>query len=416
LAQSIAALKEQRDHALRQLKQIHQAAKAQRKTERAGLQALTDATQYQKAMASLALQSQHHKREATNAAQYWREQLQPLQQQQDALRAQVQRVRDQRSSYSQTLHQRVFDTYLLHNYAGQQQPLGDFYANATPPAGSGDCAGAKLIHYAAHHGLQPLALAEFWWGASPATGVRHHGQFYPACRGKCWPILPFMLQGIAVEPAPDYRQVVADDEPHIVYEDDALLVVNKPAGLLSSPGKNIKDSALIRLQKRYPHCPDLKLIHRLDMATSGLLLLAKTLRANKQLQRQFVARTVEKRYEALISQPLQQEDGAIDLPLRVDVDDRPRQMVCYEHGKAAVTHWQKVAQEGEYSRVYFYPQTGRTHQLRVHAAHRDGLHAAIVGDALYGKTGTRLMLHAQRLCFKHPISHKAMVFEVATPF
>jgi len=416
LAQSIAAQEEQRDVALTQLKQAHQAAKAQRKIERAALQALVDAEQGQLGMASLALQSQHHKREAINAAQYWREQLQHLQKDQDALAQQIQAVRHARSSYSQTLHQRVFDTYVLHNRAGQQQSLSYFYANATPPAGAGDCAGAKLIHYAVQHDLQPLALAEFWWGASPATGVRHHGQFYPACRGKCWPILPFMLQGSVVEAAPDYQQAIADDEPQVVYEDDTLLVVNKPAGLLSAPGKNIKDSAFIRLQQRYSHCPDLKLIHRLDMATSGLLLLAKTVRANKNLQRQFVARTVEKRYEALISQRLLQQAGEISLPLRVDVDDRPRQMVCYEHGKVAVTRWQCLAHEGECSRVYFYPQTGRTHQLRVHAAHRDGLHAAIVGDALYGQAGRRLMLHAQRLCFKHPISHKPMVFEIAAPF
>jgi tRNA pseudouridine32 synthase/23S rRNA pseudouridine746 synthase len=416
LAQRIATLTARRDLALKQLKHEHQAAKVQRKNERTRLQAWDDAAQRQAAMASLALQSQHHKREAINAAQHWREKLEALQQEQDDLTQHIQAVRDARSSYSQALHQRVFDTYVLHNSLGKQQRLSDFYAHATPPAGAGDCAGAKLIHYAVKQGLQPLALAEFWWGASPATGVRHHGQFYPACRGKCAPILPFMLQGIDVEAAPDYQQLIADDEPQLVYEDDALLLVNKPAGLLSAPGKNVKDSALLRLQARYPHCPDLKLVHRLDMATSGLLLLAKTVRANKQLQRQFVSRAVEKRYEALISQHVPQTDGEIDLPLRVDVDDRPRQMVCHQHGKTAITRWQWLRDEGAYSRVYFYPQTGRTHQLRVHAAHRDGLHAAIVGDALYGHAGERLMLHAQRLCFAHPITHQAMVFEAATPF
>jgi len=324
-----------------------------------------------------------------------------------------------RTASSRQLHQQIFSTYQLHNALGECQTITQFFNDELlPAAGTGDCAGPKLLHFAHQHHLKPIAMAEFWWGKSPAAGVRHHGQFYPACRGKCHPIIPFMLRGLSVEAEPDFKQVVAADEPKLIYEDDCLLVINKPAGLMSTPGKHVKDSVYSRLRQRYPNHPELKLVHRLDMATSGLLLIAKNLRSNKFLQQQFIQRNVEKRYEAILCKRLSpdQQSGDIDLPLRVDFDDRPRQLVCYESGKHARTHWQLISLQGHTSRVYFYPHTGRTHQLRVHASHRDGLNAAIIGDALYGHDGERLMLHAQRLCFTHPISRERMEFEAPTPF
>jgi len=417
LMQEILLLQQQRDLALAELKQRHKLAKAERKQQRQALHTFADIAKRQTAMEALALASQHHKREATNAMLHWHEKLQVLQQQLDLFEQQIRQIKDERTEKSRQLHKSFFATYVLHNHLQEQQSMTDFF-DGLPPAGSGDCAGPKLLHYAHQHRLQPLALAEFWWGAPPSSGIRHHGQFYPACRGKCRPIMPFMLRGLNVEAEPDYGLAVAASEPQIIYEDDSLLVVNKPAGLMSAPGKHVKDSVFTRLLQDHPDCPDMKLVHRLDMATSGLLLVAKNLRANKMLQRQFIERSVEKRYEALLSKPLSPEltEGEIDLPLRVDFDDRPRQLVCYEYGKSAKTRWQLISHEGETTRVWFYPHTGRTHQLRMHASHRDGLNAAIVGDALYGQAGVRLMLHAQRLCFTHPVSHERMEFEVTAPF
>ena len=416
LANEIAQLLLQRDREMNELKQRHQAAKAERKERRQALTDLSDPEQ-QATMRALALASQHHKREATNATLAWSERVQSVQQQLDALEQQIEKIRERRTERSRQLHREFFESYRLINVLQEEQPITRFF-ESTPPAGSGDCAGPKLIQYAHHHHLQPIALAEFWWGPSPSTGIRHHGQFYPACRGKCRPILPFMLRGLNVQQEPEHGLGIDASEPKIVYEDDALLVVNKPAGLMSAPGKYVKDCAFNRLLQRHPECPEMRLVHRLDMATSGLLLVAKTLHANKYLQRQFIQRSVEKRYEAILSKALPPElvEGDIDLPLTVDLDDTPRQMVNHEYGKPAKTHWQVIAREPESTRVWFYPLTGRTHQLRIHASHPEGLNAAIVGDELYGKPAERLMLHAQRLCFNHPVTRERMEFEVPAPF
>ncbi|HCS13200.1 MAG: RNA pseudouridine synthase [Zetaproteobacteria bacterium CG06_land_8_20_14_3_00_59_53] len=420
--QQISQLQVQREQSLAAMKQQHQANKAVRRQQRLQLRDMPDTAERESRMAALALASQQQKRQATNAALLWHDKLHAVQVKLDALQQQIMQIKDARSAKSRRLHRRVFESYRLENRLQEKHPITHFFADGTPPAGSGDCAGPKLIHYALQHRMQPLALAEFWWGPSPSTGVRHHGHFYPACRGKCLPILPFMLRGLEVEPEPDYGLGIAADEPQIVFEDDAIVLVNKPAGLMSVPGKYVKDSVFTRLLDRYPQCPELKLIHRLDMGTSGLLLVAKNMQANSFLQRQFIQRRVEKRYEAVLSGvlPADKSEGEIDLPLRIDFDDRPRQMVCYQHGKAARTRWQVIARSNDTvpatTRVWFYPLTGRTHQLRMHAAHPDGLNMAIVGDDLYGSGAERLMLHAQRLCFTHPLTREWIQFEVPTPF
>jgi len=416
--QNLVNLKQQRDEALAALKQQHKKAKAVRKQQRLGLQDLLDVDEQQTQIRALALASQHHKREAANVKMQWDEKVQVCQQALDVFEHQISHVKDTRSQLSRGLHDQVFASYVLHNFLNEEKPITDFFPDALPPAGTGDCAGPKLIQYAHQHQLKPLALAEFWWGAPSSAGVRHHKQFYPACRGKCRPILPFMLRGLDVESEPFYGQQIDASEPQIIYEDDDLLLINKPAGLMSVPGKEIKDCVFNRLLARFPDCPELRLVHRLDMSTSGLLLVAKNLTVHKLLQKQFIQRSVEKRYEAILSKvlPIQDDEGDIDLPLRVDFDDRPRQLVCYEYGKRAQTHWQVIRRDTETTHVYFYPLTGRTHQLRVHASHRDGLDAAIVGDDLYGLAGGRLMLHAQRLCFNHPVSRERLVFEVPACF
>jgi tRNA pseudouridine32 synthase/23S rRNA pseudouridine746 synthase len=417
LLTGITQLEKQRDIALAELKARHKAAKSDRKLQRQALAGLPD-NERETQMAALALASQHHKREATDATNAWQQHLQQVQEKLDRLDTDIAALRDRRTTRSRELHRQVFDSYLLENWQGERELLCHFYPGDTPPAGAGDCAAPKLIHYALKHDLTPLALAEFWWGAPPSTGVRHHGRFYPACRGKCHPILPFMLRGLNVEPEPDYVQEISENEPQVVYEDAQLIVVNKPAGLLSMPGKARKDCIFTRLQARYPDSPELTLVHRLDMATSGLLIAARDLRTHKRLQRQFIGRSVEKCYEALLDRRLPDgiEQGEISLPLRTDFDDRPRQMVDFEHGKPAVTRWQVIERRETSTRVRFYPLTGRTHQLRMHAAHPDGLNAPILGDALYGEPDERMMLHARRLAFTHPLSGVRLEFEVPPPF
>ncbi|MCB1756405.1 MAG: RluA family pseudouridine synthase, partial [Gammaproteobacteria bacterium] len=244
----------------------------------------------------------------------------------------------------------------------------------------------------------------------------HHGHFYPSCRGKCAPILPFMLGALRLENPPDFVSITDQAEPRVVFEDDQLLVVDKPAGMLSVPGKHVSDCVETRLAQRYPEAPDLKLVHRLDMSTSGLLLAAKNPASHKKLQAQFIRRGVDKRYVAILAGVLAAEQGEIELPLRTDFDDRPRQVVCERFGKPALTRWQVIGRNRETTRVYFYPHTGRTHQLRLHAAHLDGLGMPIVGDELYGLAGQRLMLHAERLAFDHPVSGKRLVLTSPVPF
>ncbi|NBD08806.1 RluA family pseudouridine synthase [Corallococcus silvisoli] len=311
------------------------------------------------------------------------------------------------------------DTYVITNSRGETRPLRSLYSGAEPPSGAGDCAGAKLLAHAFAHGLQPVALAEFWWGTPPASGGRVQGAFYPACRDKCGPLLPFMLEGLEVS-AP--RVFIPPPAPtpdlSIVFEDAWLVVIDKPCGLLSVPGRDaaLVDSVLTRLRARHPHATGPLLVHRLDLDTSGLLVAALDARTHAALQRQFLHRDVDKRYVALIDGPVRSDAGTITLPLRVDLDDRPRQIVDPVHGKPAVTDWEVLHREAGRTRVAFHPRTGRTHQLRVHAAHPRGLGAPIVGDPLYGHAGSRLHLHAEALSFVHPATGQRVSFTRAAPF
>ncbi|WP_223635682.1 RluA family pseudouridine synthase [Corallococcus sp. EGB] len=311
------------------------------------------------------------------------------------------------------------DTYAVTNARGETRPLRSLYGGSEPPSGAGDCAGAKLLAYAFAQGLQPVALAEFWWGTPPASGGRIQGAFYPACRDKCGPLLPFMLEGLKVS-AP--RVFVPPPAPtpdlSIVFEDAWLVVIDKPCGLLSVPGRDaaLFDSVLTRLRARYPNATGPLLAHRLDLDTSGLLVAALDSRTHASLQRQFLHREVSKRYVALIDGPVREDAGTITLPLRVDLDDRPRQIVDPVHGKPAVTDWEVLQRKANHTRVAFHPRTGRTHQLRVHAAHPQGLGAPIVGDPLYGHAGLRLHLHAETLSFMHPATGQRVSFTRAAPF
>ena len=332
----------------------------------------------------------------------------------------IEALKEERKQRSIALQQWIFEQFRLRNACGEEQDIYSIFtqtAHRNPPAGTGECAAPKLLQYAYLNNLQPLAIAEFWWGDSPKGEIRRHGHYYPACRHKCEPILNFMLLGLEVEPNPLLTSNTDATQLETVYEDDYLLVVNKPAGMLSVPGKTGQASVLTLLQERYPDATGPILVHRLDMATSGLLLAAKDKDTHALLQKQFEGRTVKKRYIALLEGiPQAEPKGFIRLPLRPDFDNRPLQMVCYEYGKPAVTRYEIMDTENDRTRMAFYPETGRTHQLRVHAAHPEGLNCPIVGDPLYGQPADRLYLHAERLEFRHPVDNRMLRIKKEAPF
>ncbi len=331
----------------------------------------------------------------------------------------IAKLRDRRSTMSHALQERIFAQYTFLNARGEPEDVGAIFARTileVPPAGAGECAAPKLLQFAYLHDLRPVALAEFWWGASPASEIRQHLQYYPACRGKCEPILGHMLQGLEVDPNPLLVNPAEGKALTTVYEDEQLLVVNKPAEFLSVPGKHIEDSVWLRIRDRYPEATGPLLVHRLDMSTSGLLLVAKNKETHKVLQRQFFRRTVKKRYVALVSGTVERDEGIIDLPLRGDLEDRPRQRVCKDSGKPSRTHWRIIERRSDGTLLHLEPVTGRTHQLRVHCAHPDGLHAPIVGDDLYGSRADRLYLHAAGLSFQHPYTKEQICLEVPAEF
>lgn len=324
-----------------------------------------------------------------------------------------------RRQISNRLQQEIFDQYQFLNIEGETRSVCDIFEQTAfkiPPSGAGDCAAPKLLQYAFRNGLQPLAMAEFWWGQSPSSEIRKHGYFYPSCKGKCEPILSHMLLGMEVDESPMLRVDTVDKVLTTVYEDDYLVVVNKPHEFLSVPGKSNADSVLARMVRKYPDATGPLLVHRLDRATSGLLLVAKTKEAHKALQDQFLDRSIKKRYVALLEGVLEGEEGEVALPLRPDIEDRPRQLVCQIHGKPALTRWRVVERRAGRTLVHLWPLTGRTHQLRVHAAHQDGLNTPMVGDDLYGKSDDRLHLQAAELTFVHPITQKQMHFELLPEF
>ena len=328
-------------------------------------------------------------------------------------------LKEERKVKSAACQQEIFDHYYFLNKQGQQKSLADIFRateDQKAPAGAGECAAPKLLQYAFLHQLKPIALAEFWWGQSPSSDIKKHGQFYPACRGKCEPILGHMLTGIEMDENPMLTNPALGTELPIVFEDEYLAIVNKPAEFLSVPGKNITDSVYERVKLFYPKATGPLIVHRLDMSTSGLMLVAKTKEVHQYLQSQFLKRTVKKRYVALLDGIVKIPSGEINLPLRVDLDDRPRQLVCYEYGKPALTHFETIDTKKRRTKVYFYPVTGRTHQLRVHAAHPQGLNTPIVGDDLYGTKGERLHLHAESITFRHPVSKEIVTFQVDAEF
>lgn len=406
--------------ALAQLKSDIKEAKIERKAKRAAASPQLEPAETEALNESLDQESivWHYKLKELN--KYWKQRLQDLEDVVNGYKEKIDELKIARRTKSSTLQHQLFQQYTFLNQYGVTKSLMDIFEitdEQTPPSGAGECAAPKLLHFAFEHGFQPITMAEFWWGKSPTSEIRKHGHFYPACNGKCKPILGHMLEGIDMDENPMLTNPALGKDLPIVFEDEYLLVVNKPAEFLSVPGKKIVDSVFTRMKNLYPEANGPLIVHRLDMSTSGLLLIAKSKHIHQHLQSQFIKRRIKKRYVAILDGIWKGNNvGEISLPLRVDLDDRPRQLVCYEHGKPAQTHWEIVCTNEKETRIYFYPVSGRTHQLRVHASHPNGLNIPIKGDDLYGKRDERLYLHAEMLEFVHPVSRVTLCIEIKADF
>jgi len=396
-----------------------------RKTRRNDGGKTLNVEQYEALKEQLSKESIAEKNELRDLKLYWQEQHQTLQKPLNMLIDEIEQFKQQRKRQSSNLQQKIFSQYRFLNINGNEKSLAELFVNTAynvrygkPPAGSGECAAPKLLQHAFKWQLKPIALAEFWWGKAPKSEVRQHKNFYGACLGKCQPILAHMLDGMKVDENPLLKNSAEDKDLEIIYQDEEMLIINKPTEFLSVPGKNISDCVYNRIKQLYPQASGAIIVHRLDMSTSGLMVIALNKHAHKNLQKQFISRDVKKRYVALIDGLLTQDNGVITLPLTGDFDDRPRQLVCFESGKPAQTTWQVIERNKEQgtTRVYLYPKTGRTHQLRVHCAHSLGLNMPIIGDDLYGTKTNRLHLHAQMLELSHPITNEIMRFEVEAEF
>lgn len=330
---------------------------------------------------------------------------------------------EEHKQMSQELQTWLFHQYQLLNARGETKDLVDVWQDyhcserirrkfPLPPGGTGDCCAPKLLQYAYKEGLKPICMAEFWWGESPKNLIRHHEQFYPACRGKCKPVLTWMMQGLDVDPSPEETNT-SHLGAEIVYEDEAVVVVNKPSGMLSMPGRQETYSVATWAEERWPGS---MVAHRLDMSTSGIILVAKTEEAYHALQEQFTERVIKKKYFAIVEGIPKNEHGIVNLPLSSDPMNRPCQIVDHEHGKQAITEYRILATRQDHTLLALWPHTGRTHQLRMHCAHHEGLGCPIMGDELYGRKADRLYLQAQAITFVHPVTNKRMHYELPYPF
>ncbi len=326
-------------------------------------------------------------------------------------------LKQERHARSAELQQQIFSQFRMLNARGEERDLCQIFAptkQQTPPAGAGECAAPKLLQYAYRNALTPLCMAEFWWGESPRGEVRQHGNFYPSCNSKCKPILLHMMQGLEVDANP--LEQIKPAEPEILWEDDYIVAINKPEGMLSVEGKSGVRSVEAWAKERYPHASGPMIVHRLDQSTSGILLIAKDKDTHKALQEQFISHSIHKEYTALLEGVVAQKEGRISLPLKLDYEHRPRQMVSRD-GRSAVTEYKVLNEANGRTLIRFYPLTGRTHQLRVHSAHTNGLGCPIVGDDIYGYGGTeRLHLHSSKILFTHPNSSERITISSEPPF
>lgn len=418
LSQDIEQLSAQSRQEIAAFRQQLKGNKDNRQKLREQLKGSLDEQAYAIAAAALVKQSLYDKHQLKTLTAKWEQLLEEKRTSLAQFEADIEALKNERKERSAALQQQLFDQYVFLNKDGKSKSLHEIFSLTPfgkPPSAAGECAIPKLLQYAFVNGYEPIAMGEFWWGAAPKSEIRQHKQFYPACTGKCKPILEHMLEGMAIDENPLLHAPEKDCKLEIVYEDDSLVVVNKPSGLRSVPGVNVRDSVYARLKDVLGGIEPL-IIHRLDMDTSGLLVVAKTQAAHRYIQQQFLKRTVSKRYTALLSKVIEQSEGEINLPLSADVLNRPRQLVCFTSGKKSITKWKVVKRYESMTRVDFWPLTGRTHQLRMHAAHELGLNAPIVGDDLYGTPSERMYLHAAHIEFIHPEKKEKVSFDAEVGF
>lgn len=431
----INSLKLQYDKELSHLKEVYREGKVQREQ----IRSVSDEQMLEK----LKKESQFQKAEIKRAERRYKEALAPLEEELNGLKRCVEELKALRKQKSADLQEEIFRKFTFLNASGESADLKDIFRefyreqisrsgkDILPPAGAGECAAPKLLQYAFLHGMRPISMGEFWWGESPRGEIRRHGQFYPSCKGKCAPILNFMLRGLSVETPVHLLSDGFQKKIKILFSDQYFIALDKPSGMLSVTGK---EEDTIKFQPEtapsffWKSVPDFLanwskngeeffVVHRLDMHTSGVLLVARSKEVYRQLQRLFAGREVEKKYVAVLDGELGQrpQEGVISLPLAADYEHRPAQVVDFENGKEAVTKYRIVKVKGEKTLVEFYPQTGRTHQLRVHSAHPQGLGTPITGDLLYGRAAQRLMLHAEWVKFTHPATGETITITAPVP-
>ena len=403
-------MEDQRQKAIEEYKNVMQRAKARRDELRSstGLSAEQEA--------EMVRESQHQKAELKRMRKALMTGTEPLTSLIGEYEENLRRLKVLRRQLSESLQQWLFSQFKMLNWRGESLTLLEIFEQSTqqlPPAGAGECCAPKLLQYAFAHRLRPVALSEIWFGASPKSEIRHHGHRYTPCRGKCKPILDYMLRGMDLQVC--RREEKRSLELEILYEDAEILAINKPSGLLSVPGKDDVPDVLSLMRAKYPGNIELTTAHRLDMDTSGVLILAKNKQSFQSLQRQFTEHQVEKDYLALVRGVPEVLTGTVELPLRPSFTDRPRQVVDHESGKRAVTRFQCLKSGNGLTFMKLQPCTGRTHQLRVHCAHAGGLACPIVGDRLYGSGGGRLMLHAESITFSHPKTGEEMTIKAPLP-
>ncbi|HAJ59273.1 MAG TPA: RNA pseudouridine synthase [Cyanobacteria bacterium UBA8543] len=456
--QEYATLKSKFEQQLQEMSDRHQDCKHQRHKKRQILCETLTQEALTVAIEQLDAESRQHGIERRQLKRQHNAVLQPLKARIDSADAQIRELKQQRKALSGQLQAQMHAAYSLTNFSGQSLSLQQLMPGGAMPTGTGDCCAPKLLHYAATQGLKPLAMAEFWWGVSSANQDKIQGEFYEACESRCRPLMGFLLSGLSqrfvvgcwlfVEDI-NHQQLTANNTKSLVrgycntslqsgdeltyhpimpfstkltilYEDEGLIAVNKPPGLLSVPGRygDTFDSVLSRLRHLLADSMALTAVHRLDQETSGILLLARNQQTHRQLSQQFQQRQIHKVYEAVLSGCVTIDRGAIALPLWADPQNRPYQKVDWHNGKPSLTRFQVIAKEGDYTRIEFMPLTGRTHQLRVHAADSRGLGIPILGDRLYGcrTLASRLHLHARELRFKHPQSGETLHLLADTPF
>jgi len=420
LLQAIEQLKEEEITTLDEYKKEIKKAKTLRQEKRAAIALSPDSDEYVAAMEDLDKESIHYHYQMKKMKKSFKLSMESLENELEKHHIEIKKLKEKRRQKSSELQHLLFENYSFLNARLEAKNLYHIFnitEDCIPPSGAGECAAPKLLNYAYLQGWTPVTMAEFWFGYSPNSEIRKHGYFYPACISKCKPILGHMLVGLNLDDNPLLTNPAEGRGLPIIYHDEVIIVVNKPAEFLSVPGKSITDSVYERVKLMFPEAKGPIIVHRLDMSTSGIMILAKNKEAHQFLQRQFITRKIHKRYIAQLSGVWDgPDDGEIDLPMRVDLDNRPRQLICYEYGKPAKTQYKILSKKDGKTKIHFFPITGRTHQLRIHASHPQGLNLPIIGDDLYGIKSERLHLHAEYIEFVHPLTREKMSFTVEADF